>query len=97
MAAWLVVTAVIPNREAFLACGYAQLSAQLLEAAGGKYVVRAPGAQVLEGTGTEGASVIISEWPSREAALTFWHSADYQAAKKLREGLADISVVVVGT
>lgn len=96
MAAWLVVSAQIPDREAFLACGYAQRSAQLLEEAGGKYVVRAPGAQVLEGRGSEGASVVISEWPDRAAALAFWYSEAYQAAKALRAGLAEIDVVLVG-
>ena len=96
MAAWLVVTATIPDREAFLACGYAELSARLLEAAGGRYVIRAPGAAVLEGQGTPGASVIVSEWPDRASALAFWNSPEYQAAKALREGLATIDVVVVG-
>jgi uncharacterized protein (DUF1330 family) len=96
MAAWLVVTAKIPDRDAFMACGYAQISARLLEELGGKYLVRAPGAQVLEGSGTDGASVVVSEWPSREAALAFWNSPEYQAAKTLREGLADISIVLVG-
>lgn len=96
MAAWLVVTATIPDRDAFLACGYAQLSAQLLESHGGKYVIRAPGAAILEGAGQPGASVIVSEWPSREAALAFWNSPEYRAAKQLREGLAEISVMVVG-
>lgn len=96
MAAWLVVTATIPDREAFLACGYSQVSAELLEKHGGKYVIRAPGAEVLEGTGQPGASVVVSEWPDRATALAFWNSPEYQAAKALREGLADISVMVVG-
>lgn len=96
MAAWLVVTATIPDRDAFMACGYAQLSAELLEKAGGKYVIRAPGADVLEGVGAPGSSVIVSEWPDRASALAFWNSAEYQSAKALREGLAEVSVVLVG-
>jgi uncharacterized protein (DUF1330 family) len=96
MAAWLVVTAKIPDREAFMASGYAQLSAELLEKAGGKYVIRAPGSAVLEGSGVEGGSVIVSEWPDRATALAFWNSPEYQAAKRLREGLAEIHAVVVG-
>lgn len=96
MAAWLVVTATIPDRDAFMACGYSQLAAQILEKHGGKYVIRAPGAVTLEGSGADGASVIVSEWPSREAALAFYNSPEYAEAKKLRAGLADISVVLVG-
>ena len=96
MAAWLVVTATIPDRDAFMACGYSQLAAQVLEKHGGKYVIRAPGAVTLEGAGAVGASVVVSEWPSREAALAFYNSPEYAEAKKLREGLAEISVVLVG-
>ena len=97
MAAWLVVTAKIPDREAFMACGYSELAAKILENHGGKYVIRGPGAVVLEGEGTDGTSVIVSEWPSREAALGFYNSPEYAEAKKLREGLADISIMLIGT
>ncbi|MBC2669893.1 DUF1330 domain-containing protein [Novosphingobium piscinae] len=100
MAAWLVVTATIPDREAFLACGYTARSAELLQAAGGRYVIRAPGAAVLEGDGQAGSgpgpSVVISEWPDRASALAFWNSPEYQAAKALRAGLAEIDVLLVG-
>lgn len=96
MAAWLVVTATLKDRDAFLACGYSQKAAQILEQHGGQYVIRAPGATVLEGDGVEGASVVVSEWPSREAALGFYNSPEYTEAKALREGLADINVTLVG-
>lgn len=95
MAAWLVVTAKIKDREAFMACGYSQRAAEVLEQHGGRYVIRAPGAQVLEGQGADGASVVVSEWPSREAALGFYNSPEYAAAKRLREGLAEIDVTLV--
>jgi uncharacterized protein (DUF1330 family) len=96
MAAWLVVTATLKDRDAFMACGYSQAAAQILEAHGGRYVIRAPGATVLEGEGAEGASVVVSEWPSREAALAFYSSPEYTAAKAMREGLAQINVTLVG-
>lgn len=96
MAAWLVVTAKIRDRDAFMACGYSQKAAAILEAHGGRYVIRAPGAAVLEGSGPEGASVVVSEWPNREAALSFYNSPDYAEAKRLREGLADIDILLVG-
>ncbi|MFY7837008.1 MAG: DUF1330 domain-containing protein [Novosphingobium sp.] len=96
MAAWLVVTATLKDRDAFMACGYSQKAAQILEQHGGRYVIRAPGATVLEGEGAEGASVVVSEWPSREAALAFYNSPEYTEAKALRAGLADINVTLVG-
>lgn len=96
MAAWLVVTAKLNDRDAFMACGYSQLAAKILEDHGGRYVIRAPGATVLEGEGAEGASVVVSEWPSREAALAFYNSPEYTEAKRLREGLAEINITLVG-
>lgn len=96
MAAWLVVTAHLKDREAFMSCGYAQAAAEALVSYGGRYVVRAPGGTVLEGTGKDGGSVVVSEWTDRTSALAFWNSPEYSAAKKLREGLADISVMLVG-
>lgn len=96
MAAWLVVTAKLNDRDAFMACGYSQLAAKILEDHGGRYVIRAPGATVLEGEGSEGASVVVSEWPSRDAALAFYNSPEYTDAKRLREGLAEINVTLVG-
>ncbi|AXB79973.1 DUF1330 domain-containing protein [Novosphingobium sp. P6W] len=96
MAAWLVVTAHLKDREAFMSCGYAQAAADALVNYGGTYVVRAPGGTVLEGEGKDGGSVVVSEWPDRAAALAFWNSPEYTAAKVLREGLADISVTLVG-
>lgn len=96
MAAWLVVTAKLNDRDAFMACGYSQLAAKILEDHGGRYVIRAPGATVLEGEGAEGASVVVSEWPSREAALAFYNSAEYAEAKRLRAGLAEINITLVG-
>jgi uncharacterized protein (DUF1330 family) len=40
-------------------------------------------------------SVVISEWPDKAAALKFWNSPEYQAAKKLREGIARVDVSVI--
>ena len=94
MTAWLVVTAHVRDRAGFMA-GYAPAAAALVEKFGGRYVIRAPGAQQLEGDGGQGASVVVSEWPDKAAALAFWTSAEYAQAKTLREGLADVSVLLV--
>lgn len=95
MAAWLVVTAKIHDREAFLASGYPQEAARLQSAAGGEYIVRGPGS-VLEGDIAPGTSVIVTQWPDRASAEAFWNSPEYAAAKKLRKGLAEITCMVVG-
>ena len=95
MTAWMIITARIHDRETFIT-GYGPAAARLVEQFGGRYVVRAPGATCLEGEGMDGASVVISEWPSRAAAEAFWHSPAYAEVKKLREGLADVQVMLVG-
>jgi len=90
----MLIIAKIHDRDAFLS-GYSKATAPLVEKYGGRYVMRAPGAETLEGNFGDGASVAISEWPSREAAKTFWNSPEYSEAKPLRDGLADVQVVLI--
>ena len=94
MSAYLIVTATISDRAAFLS-GYAVKAADLVEQFGGKYLMRAPGAELLEGSFGDGGSVVISEWPSKDAALAFWNSPEYAEAKTLREGVADCQVLLI--
>lgn len=94
MPAYMIVTAQIADRERFIA-GYGQAAAALVERFGGKYLLRAPGAELLEGEFGGGASMVISEWLDREAALRFWNSPEYAEAKALREGLADVQVLLI--
>jgi uncharacterized protein (DUF1330 family) len=90
----MIVIVSISDREKFLS-GYAPDAAALVEKFGGRYVVRAPVAEVLEGDVRSGTSVVISEWPDKVAALEFWNSAEYQSVKALREGISDATVVVI--
>jgi uncharacterized protein (DUF1330 family) len=94
MTAYMIVTARIADREAFVS-GYAAAAARLVERFGGRYVLRGPGAQLLEGTFGDGASMVISEWPSSEAALAFWNSPEYAEVKELRDGVADVQVLLI--
>lgn len=96
MAAYMIVFARVHDRDAFLR-GYAPAAARLVEQFGGRYIVRAQGAEVLEGDLQSGASVVISEWPDRDAIQRFWTSPEYRQAKKLRDGIADVDVTIVDT
>lgn len=91
---YMLITAKIHDRDAFIA-GYAKATAPLVERFGGRYVLRAPGADLIEGDFGEGASIAISEWPDKAAALRFWNSPEYSKAKPLRAGLADVQVLLV--
>jgi len=39
--------------------------------------------------------VVISEWPDKAALMAFWNSPEYAEVRKLREGLADVSIMVI--
>lgn len=94
MPAYMIVTAKIANREAFIG-GYGAKAAALVEKFGGRYLLRAPGAELLEGDFGNGASMVISEWPDKAAARAFWNSAEYAEARTLREGIADCQVLLI--
>lgn len=95
MAAYLIVNAVISDREAFIRSGYPAVAADLVTHFGGRYVIRAPGAELLEGKVGSGASIVISEWPDAPSARRFWDSPEYAKVKQLREGLAECQVLLV--
>jgi uncharacterized protein (DUF1330 family) len=94
MPAYMIITAKIADRDAFIA-RYGKAAAELVARFGGRYVLRAPGAELLEGSFGERASVVISEWPDREAARRFWNSPEYADVKTLRDGLAECQVLLV--
>jgi len=94
MKTYMIVTAVINDREAFIN-GYGQAAGALVEKFGGRYVLRGPGATLLEGDFGDGAGMVISEWPDRETAEKFWNSPEYAEARKFREGQADVQVLLI--
>jgi uncharacterized protein (DUF1330 family) len=94
MPAYMIVTAKITDRDAFIT-NYGLTAGALVEQFGGRYVLRGPGAQLLEGSFGDGASMVISEWPDKASALAFWNSPEYAQAKKLREGIADCQVLLI--
>lgn len=94
MPAYLFVTCVIHDRAAFMA-GYSVKAAALTKAMGGRYVFLRPGGEWMEGGFGPGASMVVSEWPTREAAKAFWNSPEYAQIKTLREGIADAQVLLM--
>jgi len=96
--AYMIIFAAISDRTAFIE-GYAKKTAPLVEKYGGRYIMRAPGGKLLEGPAGinwgDGASVAISEWPDEDAIHAFWESQDYQVAKKLREGISEVQVMII--
>ncbi len=63
---------------------------------GGRYVVMRGAREDLEGDwGT--TRIVISEWPSMQAAQDFWNSPEYRQAVKLREGTGTFRVTLLET
>jgi uncharacterized protein (DUF1330 family) len=94
MPAYMIVSAQIQDRERFIN-GYGKTAGALVARFGGRYLLMAPGAELLEGDFGDGASMVISEWPDKESAKAFWNSPEYAEAKKLREGIADCQVLLI--
>lgn len=91
---YMIVIADLTDREKFLA-GYARVVPGLVARFGGRYLVRGAGGTFLEGGWDARPSALVSEWPDRETALRFWHSAEYAEAKKLREGTGTFQVLLI--
>ena len=94
MPAYMIVTASISDRERFIE-GYGKAAGALVEKFGGKYILRGPGAELLEGNFGDGASMVISQWPDKAAVHAFWNSPEYQEVKKLREDISDCQVLLI--
>ena len=62
-------------------------AAASIAAAGGRYIVRAGEIEVLEGDAPAGRTVIL-EFPTLQAAIDWYRSDDYAAAREIREGAA---------
>ncbi len=60
---------------------------------GGRYLVRGGNQEVTEGNAR--SRTVVLEFPSYEAALACYRSDEYQAAKKFRDGNAELDLVIV--
>jgi uncharacterized protein (DUF1330 family) len=93
MPAYIVATVTITDPEKFKL--YGQGIAGLSEKHGGEALVRGVVSEILEGDGPAGDRVVVSRFPSAEAAKAYISSAEYQAAKVHRLGAAEITMRLV--
>lgn len=66
----------------------------VIEAAGGRYLVRGGAHTVIEGDWTP-TRLVLFEFPSLAAAQAFYVSPDYQSLKALRQAASSANVVGV--
>ena len=66
----------------------------VIEQYDGRFIVRGGDMETLEGA-FDGPRVVILEVPSAERAREFWGSPEYAEVKKLREGAANMTAVLI--
>lgn len=89
--AYLVVSTAVVNDEALEP--YRQEAVPLAQAAGLE-ILASGEAELLEGSWEHHPTITVERFDSMDALKSFWHSAAYQKAKKLREGHLDVAFIV---
>jgi len=92
MGAYMIIQATITDPAGF--AEYAKRTPALVTEYGGRYRSMRGEREQLEGP-EDSRVIVVSEWPSMDAARAFWHSDAYAELKKLREGTAEVSVNIV--
>ena len=87
---WMV-NVEVDDAAAFNA--YATAVVDVFKKHGAHFLARAGLFDVVEGR--ESAKNTIVEFPSYQAAVDCWHSAEYQAAKALRENVCRFDITIV--
>lgn len=85
MPAYVVVEVTVTDPERYAA--YVKAGTPLVAQHGGRFVVRGGPVEGLEGAWSPQRLVVL-EFPDRAAARRWYHSPEYTAARKLREGAA---------
>ena len=92
MPAYLIVQLKVTDPDKF--ARYREAVPGVVEAFGGRYLVRGPAVDVLEGT-HDGRRVVLFEFPSTEAIKRFWNSPEYAKVKPLRQDAAEVDAWAV--
>lgn len=74
---------------------YRALAQEAIALYGGRYLVRGGAVEILEGRWSKSPRLVIVEFDSPEQARRFYHSPEYQAARKAREQAAEMNMLVV--
>jgi uncharacterized protein (DUF1330 family) len=88
---YVVTRADVLKPEAY--ARYAEAATKAIADHGGKPLARGGRHEALEGK-ARGRNVVV-EFESYDQARRYYHSQQYQAAKALREGAAEIEIVLV--
>ena len=90
---YLIAEASVHDAAAY--DGYKLLAQAAIAQYGGRYLVRGGASEVLEGNWDKPPRLVIVEFESPEQARRFYHSPEYQAARSLRDGLAEMNMLAI--
>jgi uncharacterized protein (DUF1330 family) len=88
---YVIARVDIKDPEAY--ARYAGEATKVIAAHGGRALARGGRYEALEGMAR--ARNVVLEFDSYDAARAYYYSAEYQAARALREGAAEIEMVLV--
>ena len=91
MAAYVIADSKVHDPETMKA--YGAKVGETLKKYGGKVLARGPSADRHEGD--LAGTVMMIEFESKQAAETFYFSAEYQAAKAVRETCSDTDLMII--
>ena len=86
-----IVRGDVTDQEQYKA--YLAANAEPLRKYGGRFLARGGRMETVEGTSRARNAVI--EFPSYDAALECWKSAEYQQAIKLRQAVSTLDLIVI--
>ncbi len=92
MPAYVIVETDVHDPEQY--ARYREASPHAVHSGGGRFVVRGGELAVLEGDWSPSRLVVL-EFPDLEAAKRWYDSPEYEEAKRLREGAANLRMVAV--
>ncbi|WP_295005813.1 DUF1330 domain-containing protein [uncultured Dechloromonas sp.] len=90
---YIVAEVKVHDAEAIVR--YRQLSTVAVEQYGGRFLVRGGASEILEGKWSPPERMIVIEFESVEQAKRFYDSPEYQAARKARENIAEMNMLVI--
>ena len=91
MAAYIIAFIEVTDPERY--AQYMKLTPAAIERYGGKFIVRGGEKITLEGP-VENRRIVVLEFPTFEAAKTFFDSPEYRHAKSFRDGAAEASFIL---
>ncbi len=91
---YMIVFGVFNDFDQFMS-EYQVNVAPLMDKFGGQYLLIGESLEVLEGDFRPGGGAVISVWPNRKAALSFWSAPALRKVKKAQRLAGQVQVVLL--